>query len=68
MLESNMEQTEDADCVKTCTTLVVDQVDLPPTAPVGKLKKTWQNTVSVDMHLLKTVARDFNDRMKCRTE
>ena len=32
--------------------------------PVGRTKKTWQNTVSAEMRLLKVDPRDIQDRMK----
>ena len=38
----------DADWVKACTRSLVEG-----TSPVGRPTKTWQNTVSADMRLLK---------------
>ena len=43
-----VERKDDADYVKACTRLVVEG-----TAPVGRPRKTWRNTLSADMHLLK---------------
>ena len=43
-------------CVKVCTILVVEG-----TSPVGKPRKTWQNTVSADMCLLKGDPWDVHD-------
>ena len=51
----------DADCVKACVRLVVER-----TAPVGKPKKVWQDTVSADMRLLKDDPRDVRGRVKWR--
>ena len=46
------EMATDADCVKACTGLVVEE-----TAPVGRPKKTWQNIAIADMRLLKIDSR-----------
>ena len=43
-----MESNGDADGVKACTRFVVEG-----TAPVVRPRKTWQNTLSADMRLLK---------------
>ena len=44
----HVERKDDAVYVKACTRLVVEG-----TASVGRLRKTWQNTMSIDMRLLK---------------
>ena len=45
--------------VKACTRLVVEG-----TVSVGRPRRTWQNTLSVDMRLLKSDPRDVHDRKK----
>ena len=45
---SHVERKDDADYVKACSRLVVEGK-----APVGRSMKTWQNTLSADMCLLK---------------
>ena len=52
------ERKGDADRVKACAGFVVEG-----TALGGMPKKIWQNTVSVDMCLLKNDPRDVHDRM-----
>ena len=48
-----MERKDDADYVKACTRLVVEGKAL-----VGRPSKTWQNTLSADMRLLKVDPQD----------
>ena len=48
-----MERKDDADSVKAFTRLVVEGK-----APVGRPRKTWQNTLSADMRLLKVDPQD----------
>ena len=55
----HVERKNDADYVRACTRLVVEWK-----APVGRPRKTWQNTVSADMRLLKVDPQDAHDRMK----
>ena len=52
---------DNGDCVKACVRLVVERK-----AHVGRPRKTWQNTLSTDMRLLKVGARDVYDRKKWR--
>ena len=56
-----METKDDANCVKACTRLMVEG-----TVPVGRLRNTWQNTLSADMRLQKVDPRDGHDRKKWR--
>ena len=42
----HVERKDDADYPKACTRLVVEEK-----APVGRSRKSWQNTLSADMHL-----------------
>ena len=49
---------DDASCgVKVCTRLVVEGK-----APFGRPRKSWQNTLSEDMRLLKADPRDIHDQ------
>ena len=48
----HVERKDDADYVKACTRLVMEGK-----APVGRPRKTWQNTMSIDMRLLKVDTR-----------
>ena len=59
LVQLDVERKADADYVKACTRLVMEEK-----APVGRPKKTWWNTLSADMHLLKVVLRDVLDRNK----
>ena len=54
-----MERKDVADYVKACTRLVVEGK-----APVGRPRKTWENTASADRRLLKVDPRDVHDRKK----
>ena len=54
-----VERNDDADYVKACTSLVVERK-----APVGRPRKTWQNTPPADMRLLKVDPRDVHNRKK----
>ena len=51
--------TYNVDYVKACTRLVVEGK-----GPVGRPTKTWQNTSSADMHLMKVDPRDTHDQRK----
>ena len=54
----HVERKDNVDYVKACTRLVVEG-----TAPVGRPRKTWQNTLSTNTRLLKVDPRgDDNDR------
>ena len=55
----HMERMDDADIVNVCTRLVVDR-----TAPVGRRRKIWQETVSTDMCLLKVDPGTFPAKTK----
>ena len=57
----HVERKDDADYVKACTRLVVEGK-----APVGRPRKTWQNTLSADMHLLKVALQSIHERKKWR--
>ena len=46
----------DACCVKACVRLVLET-----TIPIGRPKKTWQNSLSADMRLLKVDPWDVHD-------
>ena len=54
-----MERKNDADCVKARVRLVVERM-----APVGRPRKTWQDTLSADMCPLKVDPRNIHERMK----
>ena len=54
-----MERKDDANCAKACSRLMLEG-----TAPVGRMKKTWQKTVSADMCLVKVEFQDVDNRMK----
>ena len=56
-----MERKDNADYVKSYAGLVVEGK-----GPVGRLKKTWQNTLSADMRLLKVDCRNIHDLNKRR--
>ena len=58
---SHVECNGNVDWVKTSAKLVTER-----TAPVGRAKTTWQNTVSADMHLQKVYPRDVHDQLKLR--
>ena len=51
-----VERKDDADYVKAYTRLVVEG-----TAPVSRPEKTWRNTLSADMRLLKFDPQDVHD-------
>ena len=53
----HVKRKDDADYVMTCTRMVVEGK-----ASVGRPRKTWQNTLSADMSLLKVDPRDVHDR------
>ena len=53
----HVERKDDADCVR----LIVEG-----TSHVGRPRKTWQNTLSADMHLMKVDHRGIQDQMKWR--
>lgn len=55
----HVERKDDEDWVKGCTKLVVEG-----TAPVGRPRKTWQNSVSADLNLMGIDHRDARDRVK----
>ena len=57
----HVERKAGADYVKACTRLVVKGK-----APVGRPRKTGQNTLSVDMRLLKVDPREVHGRKKWR--
>ena len=56
-----VERKGDDDYVKTCTGLVLEGK-----APVGRPRKTSQNTLSADMFLLKVGPRDVHDGKKLK--
>ena len=56
-----MERKDNADCAKACTRLGVEGK-----VSVGRPRKTWQNTVSADMRLLKVDTRDAHNQKKGR--
>ena len=57
----HVERNDEADYEKACTRLVVEGK-----MSVGRPRKTWQNTRSADMCLLKVNPRDVHDRKKWR--
>ena len=52
---------DEADFVKACTRLMLNG-----TALVVRLRKTWQNTLSVNMRLLNVDPRDVHHKKKWR--
>ena len=57
----------DSDCGKGKLVEKATKLVAEVTAPVSSPRKTWQGTICVDMHLLRTDSRDIQDRVKRRT-
>ena len=58
----HVERKNDADYVKACTTRLI----VVGKAPVGRPRKTWKNTLSADICLLKVDPRDIQDPKQWR--